>query len=83
MPRKAKALVQVSARIDARVVREFNLKVARLGYTKRQSVEEAMRDWTERQEAERLGRRTFPIIHAEGRKKFDLTKQQIDEAMFG
>jgi hypothetical protein len=83
MAPKAKVLKQVNVRIDPSVARLFNVAVARRGCRKREAVEEAMRQWAEAREPESLGPLTFPIIHGKGRKKFDLTKEQIDEAMFG
>ena len=75
-------VVALNARIPVHLRRAFDVAVAQRGITKQQAMEEALLAWVHQASgAEPLP--PFPLFASKSERRFDLTREQIDEASIG
>ncbi len=72
----------LNARIPVQLRRAFDVAVAQRGITKQQAVEEALLTWVHQaSSAEALP--PFPLFASKSERRFNLIREQIDEASIG
>ena len=75
-------VTSLNARVPVRLRRAFDVAVAQRGVTKQQAMREALSAWiAERQASAPVV--PFPLFPSKSERKFELTREQVDDASIG